>query len=73
MSKSYEEAAKSVFDSSTTKMDAEMSQDIVVVSKGGRGKKISKNYKFHYNMSPERLPSIFGVSGYHVLNFRGEV
>ena len=49
-----------------------MSQGRVVVDMGGCGKKEPKEYNAHYKMSVERLPLVFGVSGYHVPNACGE-
>ena len=72
MSDSYEEVAKLLSDRLTEKSDADMSQDIFVVAKGGRGNKVTKDYNFHYNIAIERLPFVFGVSGYCVPKVRGK-
>ena len=44
----------------------------VLVSKGFRGYKVSKDYNVHYRMTAEIHPSIFRVSGYLVPNSHGE-
>ena len=72
MSDSSEEVAKLFFDRLTAKADADMSQDIFVVAKGGRGNKVTKDYNFHYNIAIERLSFVFGVSGYCVPKVRGK-